>query len=249
MRLNGGVKTLILGGVREARDLAELLVAEGIPVITSLAGRLNKPARVAGEVRVGGFGGADGLAAWLRTEHIGQVVDATHPFAEHISANAVAACRQVGVPLLRIARPSWESHPLAATWQWAPSHQAAAQLAAGHERVLLTVGRQSVAAYRELNNVIARMVEAPDVAVPDSWTLLLDRGPYTLDGERDLLTVEHISALVTKDSGGALTEPKLRAADELGVAVIVVRRTPLPADVPQVATAAEAAAWLAEHRR
>ncbi|MDO5092816.1 MAG: cobalt-precorrin-6A reductase [Propionibacteriaceae bacterium] len=243
------MKTLILGGVREGRELAELLVTAGIPVITSLAGRVNKPARVAGEVRVGGFGGADGLATWLRAENIGQVVDATHPFAERISANAVAACRQAGVPLLRIDRPSWESHPLAATWQWAPSHSAAARLAAAHERVLLTVGRQSVAPYLELNNIIARMVEAPDVEVPGSWTLLLDRGPYTLDSERELLTTEHISALVTKDSGGALTEPKLQAAAELGVAVIVVRRAPLPADIPRVTTAAEAAAWLAEHRR
>ena len=116
MGLNVRVKTLILGGTNEGRDLAELLVTDGHEVITSLAGRVRRPARIAGKVRVGGFGGANGLAAWLVGNGIDRVVDATHPFAEQISTNAVAACRSTGTPLLRISRPSWASHPLADTW-------------------------------------------------------------------------------------------------------------------------------------
>ena len=130
MLLNSRVKILILGGTREGRDLAELLVAGGHDVITSLAGRVTRPAHIAGEVRVGGFGGAEGLAAWLLDNGIERVVDATHPFAEKISANAVTACQRTGISLLRIARPSWESHPLAGTWTWVDSHDAAAAVAA-----------------------------------------------------------------------------------------------------------------------
>ena len=111
MLLNSRVKILILGGTREGRDLAELLVAGGHDVITSLAGRVTRPAHIAGEVRVGGFGGAEGLAAWLLDNGIERVVDATHPFAEKISANAVTACQRTGISLLRIARPAGNRIP------------------------------------------------------------------------------------------------------------------------------------------
>ena len=249
MRLNGPVTTLILGGTREGRELAEILTARGEHVITSLAGRVGEPATVAGEVRTGGFGGASGLAAWLLSEDVSHVVDATHPFAERISANAVEACRQAGVPLLRIARPSWMDHPLAGTWHWVASHDEAAELAARHDRVLLTVGKQSLDRYRHVGNVVARMVEAPAAEGPHPWRLLLDRGPFSLEDERQLLATERITALVTKDSGGSLTEPKLRAADELGVDVIIIRRAPTPPDLPQVPNVSQAADWLTKHSR
>ena len=246
MGLNVRVKTLILGGTKEGRDLAELLVADGHEVITSLAGRVRRPARIAGEVRVGGFGGANGLAAWLVGNGIDRVVDATHPFAEQISTNAVAACRSTGTPLLRISRPSWASHPLADTWTWVASHDEASREAAGYEKVLLTVGKQSLDHYRNLPDVAARMVELPEEPLPGSWRPLLERGPFTVDSEKELLRNLGVDVLVTKDSGGSLTEAKLTAAADLGVRVIMVRRAPVPKDVPQVATPREALAWVNE---
>ena len=240
------MKTLILGGTREGRDLADLLVTGGHEVITSLAGRVRRPAYVVGEVRVGGFGGADGLADWLLDNRIDRVVDDTHPFAEQISANAVTACRRARTPLLRITRPSWASHPLADTWTWVDSHDNASKEAAGRGKVLLTVGKQSLDYYRNLPDVAARMVELPEEPLPASWQPLLERGPFTIDSEKELLRGLGIDVLVTKDSGGSLTEAKLTAAGDLDVQVIVVRRSPVPKDVRQVATPQEALAWISE---
>ena len=242
--MNVDVKTLILGGTREGRDLADLLVTGGHEVITSLAGRVRRPAHVVGEVRVGGFGGADGLADWLLGNGIDRVVDATHPFAEQISANAAMACRRTGTPLLRITRPSWASHPLADTWTWVDSHDDASKGAAGCGKVLLTVGKQSLDHYRNLPDVAARMVELPEEPLPVSWQPLLERGPFTIESEKELLRDLGIDVLVTKDSGGSLTDAKLTAAGDLGVRVIVVRRAPVPKDVAQVATPREALAWI-----
>ncbi len=244
MLLNSRVKILILGGTREGRDLAELLVAGGHDVITSLAGRVTRPAHIAGEVRTGGFGGAEGLATWLLDNGIERVVDATHPFAEKISANAVTACQRTGISLLRIARPSWESHPLAGTWTWVDSHDAAAAVAAQYRKVLLTVGRQQLDHYRSLQSAAARMVELPENPLPDSWQPLLERGPFTVESEKRLLRDLGAEALVTKDSGGSLTAAKLTAADELGIRVIVVRRAEVPEDVPQVSAPEDAARQL-----
>lgn len=238
------MKVLILGGTREGRDLATRLTEGGHHVVTSLAGRVSAPARIAGTVRVGGFGGVAGLEAYLATEGVQAVVDATHPFAERISANAAAACHSSGTPLLRIERPSWRDHPLADRWLWVADHDEAARSAAGYERVLLTVGRQALEHYRELTGVIARMVELPEHPLPSAWEVRLDRGPFDIDSERLLLETTRVTALVTKDSGGRLTEPKLRAAAELDVAVIIIGRSPTPEGVPAVATAEEADTWL-----
>ncbi|MDO5066811.1 MAG: cobalt-precorrin-6A reductase [Propionibacteriaceae bacterium] len=238
------MKVLILGGTREGRELATLLHRAGHDVTTSLAGRVTRPAEIAGAVRIGGFGGIPGLTAHLAAEGVDLVVDATHPFAERISANAVAASRSSGVALLRIERPSWRDHRLAARWLWVTNHDEAARAAAGHDRVLLTVGRQSLDHYRALPHVLARMVELPPEPLPASWEVRLDRGPFDIDSERALLREAGITALVTKDSGGRLTEAKLWAAAELDVTVIVVRRAPTPEGIPTVTTAREAVAFL-----
>ncbi|MDO5084053.1 MAG: cobalt-precorrin-6A reductase [Arachnia propionica] len=238
------MKVLILGGTREGRELAALLHRTGHDVTTSLAGRVTRPAEIAGAVRIGGFGGIPGLTAHLTTEGVDLVVDATHPFAERISANAVAASQAAGVPLLRIERPSWSEHRLANRWLWVADHDEAARAAAGHDRVLLTVGRQSLDRYRALPRVLARMVELPSTPLPPSWEVHLGRGPFDIDSERTLLREAGVTALVTKDSGGRLTEPKLWAAAELDVTVIVVRRCPTPEGIPTVATAREAVTFL-----
>jgi len=137
------VTVLVLGGTGEARALATALDAENIDFVSSLAGRVSRPRLPVGNVRVGGFGGVEGLAGYMRQNDITAVVDATHPFATTISANAVGACALFAVPLLRLARPGWADLPCADQWHWVESHEEAAETAARlGSRILLTTGRQ-----------------------------------------------------------------------------------------------------------
>lgn len=242
------VTVLILGGTGEARQLACVLAADGVDFLSSLAGRVAEPRLPVGRVRIGGFGGAEGLAVFLTEYDIRAVVDATHPFAAGMSANAVAACGRVGVPLVRLARPGWAGLPGAPRWCWVASHETAAVTAASlGSRILLTTGRRSLGRYRERlaqHVVVARVVEPVDQQVPPSWRVVLDRGPYDVDGERALLKEHRIDVLVTKDSGGDYTSAKLDAADEFGVRVVVVRRPDARLDVPCVSDVAAAMHWL-----
>ena len=241
---------LILGGTGEARDLARLLVEAGEDVVSSLAGAVREPRLPEGVTRVGGFGGVDGLTRYLLNQHISAVVDATHPFAARISANAVTACRQLETPLLRLARPGWSDHPASASWHWVEDHvMAAATAAALGQRILLTTGRQHLVELiprLRRHHVIARVVDDPAIALPQSWKVLRSRGPYSLVDERFLLQDNKIDVLVTKDSGGSYTAPKLDAAADLGVPVVVVRRPAWPGqdDTDQVADAASARDWV-----
>jgi precorrin-6A/cobalt-precorrin-6A reductase len=238
---------LVLGGTGEARQLAgELARQPGVLVTSALAGRVAAPLLPPGRVRVGGFGGAAGLAAWLREQRVTAVVDATHPFAARISANAVLAAAEAGVPLLALRRPGWTAVD-GDRWHPAGSLTEAAALLPGllpkpDGRVLLTTGRLGLAAFATLSEpfFLVRSVERPDPPLPARCGLLLDRGPFTLDGERALLREHRIDLLVTKDSGGAATAAKLTAAREAGLPVVVVRRPPVPPGVeavPDVATA------------
>jgi precorrin-6A/cobalt-precorrin-6A reductase len=240
------MRVLLLGGTTEARVLAVALVEEGVDVVSSLAGRVRRPRLPVGAVRVGGFGGVAGL----RRELVGYdvVVDATHPFATTISASAATACAADGVPLLRLARPGWGASPGAAGWRWVSSSEEAAVVAAGSGGpVFLTTGRQSltrfVPALGDLR-VLARVVDPVDVELPPTWTILLARGPYTIDAERSLMCRHHIRVLVTKDSGGDLVRAKLDAADDLGIGVVVVRRPAAPTGVEEVSDVADAVRWL-----
>lgn len=246
--MSGG-PVLILGGTGEARALAALLVERGIPVVSSLAGRVSQPRLPVGEVRIGGFGGVDGLAAYLRETAVCAVVDATHPFARVISGNAAAACAQTGVPLLRLERPGWSQAPGSDAWHWVDDHDAAAEATARlGSRPLLTVGRQSldrfVGPLAEVPAVV-RVVDPPEPPLPERWLVLRARGPYTEDGERELFETHGIDVLATKDSGGALTWPKMAVATAAGIPVVVVRRPGPPPGVQVVPTAADAADWVA----
>ena len=244
---------LVLGGTAEARALAEALVAAGTPVLSSLAGRVSRPRLPVGGVHIGGFGGVGGLVDFLRGNGITRVVDATHPFAARISANAAEACARTGVPLLRLVRPGWADEAGAARWTWVDDHDEAARGAAAlGRRVLLTTGRQTLhrfVAPLARHTVLARVVEAVDLALPPTWTLLRDRGPYTLDGERTLMREHSVEVLVTKDSGGSYTRAKLDAADELGVAVVVVRRPRYGGNAPEVTDVPAVLEWLGPTRR
>ncbi|MFJ1929278.1 cobalt-precorrin-6A reductase [Streptomyces sp. NPDC088131] len=240
---------LVLGGTTEARRLAELLVAalpEDARVTSSLAGRVASPRLPPGEVRVGGFGGADGLAAWLRTHQVDALIDATHPFAGTISFNAAAAASAAHVPLLALRRPGWvpgrggDWHPVGSL------EEAARTLPALGRRVFLTTGRMGLAAFAGLDALwfLMRSVDAPEPPYPARMEVLLDRGPFTAEGERELIRRHRVDVLVTKDSGGAATAPKLAAAREAGIPVVVVRRPPVPEGVAVAGTPERALDWL-----
>ncbi|MFF1699405.1 cobalt-precorrin-6A reductase [Streptomyces sp. NPDC058257] len=240
---------LVLGGTTEARHLAESLV-EALPatarVTSSLAGRVASPKLPPGGVRVGGFGGADGLAAWLRTHQVSALIDATHPFAETISFNAAAAAAAAHVPLLALRRPGWVPGGGDAWHTVGSLAEAADALPALGQRVFLTTGRMGLAAFAALDQLwfLMRSVDAPDAPHPARMEVLLDRGPFTLEGERDLIRRHRIDVVVTKDSGGAATAPKLAAAREARIPVVVVRRPPVPDGVTVAGTPEQALAWL-----
>ncbi|MFE2956002.1 cobalt-precorrin-6A reductase [Nocardia tengchongensis] len=244
------MKTLILGGTREARELADIASGErGFEIVSSLAGRVRAPVLPVGEVRVGGFGGTEGLREWLAGNGIEAVVDATHPFAGGITANAAAAAAALGLPVLHVRRPGWLERD-GDRWVRVPDLALAAEAAAAlGKRVFLTIGRQGVAAFANSEGwFLIRAIDPPEGAVPPQHELLLARGPFSVEEEIALLIERRIDVLVTKDSGGALTEAKLSAARELGLAVVMIDRPPLPAGAEQVETVAAAWDWLRARR-
>ena len=236
---------LILGGTAEARDLAAELTAHGEHVVTSLAGRVARPRLPAGEVRIGGFGGPEALAAWLSEHGADRVIDATHPFAERITASACTACAVMDVPFLRLERPGW-SERLGDRWTWVDDLvAAAAAIRTLGERAFLTTGRQGLAAFAATDAwCLIRCVDPPSPPLPPRHEVILDRGPYTLAGEGVLLDRHRIDVVVTKDSGGDHTVAKLDAARARGLPVIVVRRPARPA-LEAVTTVEAALSWAA----
>ena len=242
-----GGRVLILGGTAEARALAKALVAQGDQVISSLAGRVQNPRLPAGEVRIGGFGGVEGLRKWLGANDIRAVVDATHPFAAQITANAFVACAAANVPLVRLARPEWVPGP-GDRWTLVPDVAAAAEVVADRGgRVFLTTGRQDVDAFAGIANAwfLIRVVDQPEGPLPPNHEVLRSRGPYGLDDERALLAEHQITLLVTKNSGGELTRAKLTAAAEAGREVIVVQRPDEPAELERLTSTHAVVDWVA----
>jgi precorrin-6A/cobalt-precorrin-6A reductase len=237
------MRVLLLGGTAEARALAERLHPK-VDIISSLAGRVPDPALPVGPVRIGGFGGADGLRDWLVENDVTAVVDATHPFAATITANAAAACAGLDLPHLVLSRPPWD--PAGATVVASDTEAAEIIATKGYSRVFLTTGRSGVAAFADSDAwFLIRVVTAPDVgALPRNHELLLSRGPYDYDAERELLRSRGVEALVTKNSGGAMTRAKLDAASSLGADVLMIQRPALPDGVAVVSSVQEAVAWV-----
>jgi precorrin-6A/cobalt-precorrin-6A reductase len=237
---------LILGGTAEARELAGRLAGrDGLRVVSSLAGRVRDPALPAGQVRIGGFGGPGGLAGWLTSQRAAAVVDATHPFAAGISANAAVACGRTRTPLLSLLRPPW-APGRGDDWHTAGSlPDAAALLPSLGSRVFLTTGRQGLAAFTQLASTwfLIRCVDPPSGPLPPASQVILARGPYDAAAELALMRTHGIDVLVTKNSGGELTAGKLQAARELAIPVVMVTRPALP-EVPRCSSAAAAERWL-----
>ncbi|MGB7364922.1 MAG: cobalt-precorrin-6A reductase [Rhodococcus sp. (in: high G+C Gram-positive bacteria)] len=244
---------LLLGGTSEARQLAvKLDGTHGTQVTSSLAGRVADPVLPVGEVRVGGFGGVDGLRAWITDNHVTHVVDATHPYAETMTEHAVEVCTEMGVPLVLLRRAPWS--PLTDDdWVSVPSMEAAASALAERPsltRVLLTIGRQGVHHFAALDDrhFVVRCIDPPEGDMPRHTSVLEARGPFELLGERDLLDEHRIDVVVSKNSGGKLTSAKLQAARERGIPVIMVERPGVPDTADVVATADACAMWLRTRR-
>lgn len=237
------MRVLLLGGTSEARALADRLHPR-VSIVSSLAGRVPDPALPIGPVRVGGFGGAEGLRKWLLDNDINAVVDATHPFAAAITATAAGVCADLDVPHVVLHRPPWESgHAIGV----AGNEQAAEAVAGqGFSRVFLTTGRSGTTVFRASRAwFLIRVVTAPDaVNLPQNHQLILSRGPYRYDSEAALLRDHGIDVLVTKNSGGALTRAKVDAAIDLGVPVVMIERPPLPNAVTAVDSVEAAADWV-----
>ena len=236
------MRVLLLGGTAEARALAELLHPK-VDIISSLAGRVPDPALPVGPVRIGGFGGIDGLRDWLVDNDITAVIDATHPFAATITANAAAACGGLDLPHLVLSRPPWD--PAGATVVASDTEAAEIIANKGYSRVFLTTGRSGVAAFSDSDAwFLIRVVTAPDFgSLPLNHELLLSRGPYDYGDERELLRSRGIEVLVTKNSGGTMTRAKLDAASSLGADVLMVQRPALPDGVAVVNSVQDAVAW------
>lgn len=241
------MKVLVLGGTTEASMLLQALANDArIRPVLSLAGRTRTPALPAVPHRRGGFGGAAGLAEYLRTESIDALIDATHPFAAQMHRNAAAAAAQAKIPRLVISRPAW--HPIPGDrWTELPDMPAAvAALGPTPRRVFLTVGQQELTPFRAApwHTYLIRSVEPPDpAALPPNARCITARGPFRVDDERRLLQQQKIEIIVTKNSGGTATEAKLAAARDLALPVLLVARPPAP-EPPIVPDVAAALAWL-----
>ncbi|MEM7172125.1 MAG: cobalt-precorrin-6A reductase [Pseudomonadota bacterium] len=248
----GPRRILILGGTLEANKLAAALNEQAVlEVITSLAGRTAKPKAIAGQVRVGGFGGADGLKAYLKDQAINLMIDATHPFAAQISSHAAAAADQAGIPLLRLCRPAWQAAPND-RWIGVDGLGGAAKaLRDAGSRVLLTTGRQGLGAFSSLkdHHFVVRLVDAPREALPlPSYEVELGRGPFSLQEEVALLERHSIHVVVAKNSGGPSTAAKLDAARTLNLPVIMIER-PRAGSMTghEVETVEAAEAWIGKN--
>ncbi|QTF91567.1 cobalt-precorrin-6A reductase [Halomonas sp. BM-2019] len=226
------MKVLILGGTSEASALASALAEGGVPALFSYAGRVKAPRPQPLPTRIGGFGGVAGLGDFLAEQGITHLVDATHPFAERMSRNAVAAAHRSGIPLIALTRSPWVAQA-GDRWEKVVGIEAAVKALAGPpQRILLAIGRQQLAAFaaQPRHHYLLRLVDAPEAPPPlPHHRVILDRGPFTLAGDRALLRAHGIQRIVCKNAGGEGAVAKLTAARELGLPVVMIERPAPPA--------------------
>jgi precorrin-6A/cobalt-precorrin-6A reductase len=240
------MRVLILGGTTEASDIARGLAAAGVTAVFSYAGRTASPVAQPLPTRIGGFGGVDGLAEYVRHERITHVIDATHPFAAQISCNAVSACAQTGTPLIAYAREPWVAEPAD---QWRPvrtTEEAVAALPESPARIFLAIGRQHLLpfAVQPQHFYLLRLVDAPTTNLPlPNAEIVLARGPFTAAGDLALLRYHRISHVVARNAGGEGAKAKLEAARALGLPVIMIDR-PIPPERRMAQSVEEIMRWL-----
>jgi len=240
------MKILILGGTTEASALATALAEREVPALFSYAGRVQAPKPQPLPTRVGGFGGVAGLAAFLTEQRITHLVDATHPFAERMSRNAVVAASHSGIPLIALTRSPWAPQAGDRCTPVADVEAAVQALAGPPRRILLAIGRQQLAAFaaQPQHHYLLRLVDAPETPPPlPRHHIVLDRGPFTLDGDLALLREHGIQRVVCKNAGGTGAIAKLDAARRLGVPVVMIER-PVPPPRREVHSVDAVLAWL-----
>lgn len=241
------MRVLVLGGTTEASSLARLMAGDSrFEATLSLAGRTANPQAQPLPTRIGGFGGAEGLAEWLIAHGIEAVVDATHPYAAIISRNAVAACGKACVPLASLIRPPW-GREAADRWSEVPDAKAAAaMLGETPRRVFLSLGRLELAAFAAAprHHYVARSIDPPGhIALPPDIRFIYARGPFDETSERELIAAEGIDLIVSKNSGGSATYAKIAVARALAIPVIMIARPQKPTGTP-VSDAKSAIGWL-----
>lgn len=240
-------RILLLGGTSEASQLARLLADAGLDAVFSYAGRTEAPVGQPLPLRIGGFGGVEGLAAYLRDQAITHLIDATHPFAEQISRNAIAAAAETGVPILSLQRPAWQAGP-GDRWTHVPDIPAAVSALNGApRRVMLAVGRMHLDEFapNPQHFYLLRLVDPPKTPPPFAEDhVIVDRGPFTAEGDRALMEEHGIDMVVSKNAGGSGASAKLDAARALGLPVVMIDRPALPAR-REVATPQEVLDWVA----
>ena len=243
-------RILLLGGTTEASALAKTLAEAGTDAVFSYAGRTAKPVSQPLPTRIGGFGGADGLADYLQAEGITHVVDATHPFAAQMSTNAVGACALVGVPLCAFERPAWQAGE-GDNWVQADSiEQAVEALPDTPARVFLAIGKQNLAQFaaKPQHHYLLRLVDAPEADLPlPHTTVEIARGPFDVAGDTALMQRHGITHVVAKNAGGVGAAAKLTAARSLNLPVIMIGRPQVHAPAgqrPIKGSVAEVMAWL-----
>ena len=244
-------RVLLLGGTTEASALARAMAEVGIDAIFSYAGRTDAPVAQPLPMRIGGFGGVDGLVAWIKSEAITHIVDATHPFAARMSQNVLIASKIAGVPLLVLERPAWVAEP-GDDWQHVPDTEAAVRaLPDRPTRVFLAIGKQTLSLFasKPQHNYLLRLVDAPEgpLPLPDAEAVIA-RGPFTEADDLKLLTDHRIEVIIAKNAGGSGAEAKLKAARLLQIPVILIDRPVLPPrDV--VGTVTEVMDWISHPAR
>ncbi|MCK1389312.1 cobalt-precorrin-6A reductase [Bradyrhizobium sp. 1] len=239
------IRALILGGTADASLLASAIARARVGAVYSYGGRTRAPADQPLPTRIGGFGGANGLANYIRSEGITRVIDATHPFAAEVSRNAVEACAQTGTPLIALERAPWTK---AAGDNWievADVNAAVAALPESPAKIFLAIGRQHIAPFatKPQHAYTLRFVDPPEAPQPFAAEMIVSRGPFMLDGELEMLRTRGIAWIVARNSGGDGARAKIDAARMLGLPVIMIARPQLP-ERQRVESVAEIMQWL-----
>jgi precorrin-6A/cobalt-precorrin-6A reductase len=238
-------RALILGGIADANLLAAEIARVKIDAVYSYGGRTRAPADQPLPTRIGGFGGVSGLADYIRSEGITHVIDATHPFAAEMSRHAIEACADTGTPLIALERAPWARTPGDHWIEVGDVNAAVAALPEAPAKTFLAIGRQHIAPFaaKPQHAYTLRFVDPPEVPLPFEADVIVSRGPFTLNGELEMIRSRGIACIVARNSGGNGARAKIDAARQLGLPVIMISRPKLP-ERKRVESVAEVMQWL-----